>query len=720
MSQNNHKDRQSFTIDRRQFLLLSAAGTATLVLGVFPTRATASNKSQDTLQPVAWIAIHPDNRIVFHMSKSEMGQGVTTALAMLVAEELHVDLAQLDVQQADFDPRYGDQNTGGSSSIQSNWQTLREAAAVTRELLLDAAAKRWSLSRDQCQAEQGQIHNRKTGDKLAYGDLVAIAQTLALPSHVTLKTTGFRVIGKSQPRVDLSHKINGSAVYGSDVKLDGMLTATVVHCPYFTGQLKSFDAKQALALAGVHGIFAIDRGIAVVAENYWTAQQAAGLLKIEWERSGDPILPPARYRDLLDRPGFVVEDTGTAPDLNGTKMVEAIYELPYQAHATMEPMTCTAYIHDGHIDIWAPTQTPANAYGEAMSHGKSSVTKFFDKLMRKVFHSYEDDIHIRVTQLGGGFGRRLQNDYVAEAVQIAKRVKKPVRLIWSREEDLQHDYYRPATTHKLTGHLLPDHSIASWQHKIVGGSINDYLWGGNGSGGDGSVTEGSTELAYAMAQRQVTYVKLASRVPLGFWRSVGNSHTAFAKECFVDELAHAAGIDPLQFRLQLLSGHPEQIAVLKLVADKAGWGKPLAPGRFHGLALHSCYGSHVAQIAEISIAADRRIRVHKVTCVMDCGIVVNPDGVRAQLESAVVYGLTATLKSAITLRDDKVEQSNFHDFPLLTMQETPQVDTYFVDTARPPAGVGEPGVPPIAPAVANAVFAASGQRLRQLPLRLPG
>jgi len=719
MTANNSDPSQPLCVDRRQFLILSAAGATSLVLGIYPETSEAVGFRADKIQPVAWIEIHRDNLIVFHMSKSEMGQGVTTSLAMLVAEELHVAVDQLKVEQADFNPRYGDQGTGGSNSVKSNWQRLRKAGAITRELIVTAASRHWQISKNDCQASQAQVRNLKTGASLHYGDLVDIAQTLPVPEHVTLKSRDFTIIGTSPPRVDLPTKINGRAKYGADIALDKILTATVVHCPYFGGQLASFDAKAALAIPGVRRIFKIHSGIAIVADNYWLADEARKKLNIDWQRPSEKIIPVSDYRRLLDNNGFVAEHIGTVVNMSGTQKLEAVYELPYQAHATMEPMSCTAYVHDGRVQVWAPTQNPRNTFNVAREQGVSTISRFFDKAWNKLFPGHNDDIRVHVTQLGGGFGRRFQTDFVAEAVQIAKETGRPIRLMWSREEDMQHDYYHPATTHRITAHLHADGSIVSWQHKLVGNSINAYLWPGSTSkGGDHSMTGGATQLPYTMAHRSVEYVKLTSIVPVGFWRSVGDFHNAFVKESFIDELAHAAGLDPLQYRKQLLGQQPDLLAVLQLAADKAGWGKPLTPGHFHGLALHSANGSHVAEVAEISIEANQWVRVHKVTCAIDCGIVINPDGVRAQLESAIVFGLTATLKSAITIEDGKVLQSNFHDFPLLTMQEMPQIDTYIVHSTRPPAGVGEPGVPPIAPAVANAVFAATGQRLRQLPLRL--
>ncbi len=719
MTENNPDQSLQLRMDRRQFLILSAAGATSLVLGIYPEISEAAATHANKIQPVAWIEIHRDNRIVFHMSKSEMGQGVTTSLAMLVAEELHVAVDQLKVEQAGYDPRYGNQNTGGSNSVQSNWQRLREAGAITRELLITAASRHWQTSKHECQASQAQVHNLKTGASLHYGELIDLAHTLPVPKHVALKSRDFTVIGTSPPRVDLPSKINGRAKYGADIALDKILTATVVHCPYFGGQLTSFDAKAALAIPGVRHIFKIHSGVAIVADNYWLADEARKKLKIDWQRPSEKIIPASEYRRLLDNNGFVAEHTGTLVDMTGTQKLEAVYELPYQAHATMEPMSCTAYVHDGHVQVWAPTQKPGNAFNVAREHGISPISRFFDKAWNKLFPGHHDDVHIHVTQLGGGFGRRFQSDFVAEAVQIAKETGRPIRLMWSREEDLQHDYYHPATTHRLTAHLHADGSIASWQHKLVGNSINEYLWpSSNGKGGDHSMTGGATHLPYAMTHRSVEYVKLTSIVPVGFWRSVGDFHNAFVKESFIDELAHAARLDPLQYRKQLLGHHPELLAVLQLAADRAGWGKTLSAGHFHGIALHSANGSHVAEVAEISIDDTQLIRVHKVTCAIDCGTVINPDGVRAQMESAIVFGLTAALKSAITIEDGKVQQSNFHDFSLLTMQETPQVETYIIKGTRPPAGVGEPGVPPIAPAVANAVFAATGQRLRRLPLRL--
>jgi len=711
-------------VDRRRFLIMAAAGSAGLALGVLPALArgdSAQPGESHQLRPFAWIAVHPDNRIVFYVSKSEMGQGSSTGLAMLVAEELHVSLDQLEVQQAPYDPRFGNQTTGGSSSIRRNWQPLREAAAITRDLLVGAAAKQWQVDTGVCRAERGRVRNLHNGEQLDYGELVALARTLPLPQHVALKSTEFQIIGRSTARVDMPDKINGRAVYGTDVALDNMLTATVVHCPYFSGKLAGFDARAALALPGVRQIFAIESGLAIVADNYWLTEQARQRLKIHWQRdpAAEPV-PVADYHKLLDQPGILVKHQGQPGDLSATRQVEAVYEFPYQAHATMEPMCCTARIADGQVEIWAPTQNPGQAAAEGGHYGLSLFARVLDKARQKLFHQHNDDVKVFVTQLGGGFGRRLQQDYVAEVVQIAKRVGRPVRLMWSREEDMQHDYYHPATTHRLKAWLQADGRIANWTHKLVGGSLNEYLVpGSTGKGGDEALTEGATRLPYAMDALQVEYYKLISRVPLGPWRSVGHAHNGFVVECFIDELAHAAGRDPLDYRRQLMPGQKELLAAMELAADKAGWGRPLPAGHFHGLAVHSGFGSHVAQVAEVSIEEGARIRVHKVTVALDCGIAVDPDAIRAQMESAVVFALTAVLKSAITVEDGRVAQSNFHDFPLLRMSETPQVNTYFVDNPRAPGGVGEPGVPPLAPAVANAVFAASGVRLRRLPLRLP-
>lgn len=709
-------------VDRRRFLQLSAAGGTSLILGILPAAADAGTPADkgNALRPFAWIEVHPDNRVVFHMSKSEMGQGTSTGLAMLVAEELHIGLDQMEMVQAPYDPRYGNQSTGGSSSIRSNWRPLREAAAVTRELLVRAAAKHWQLSPAQLRADNGQVHQLDGPHRASYGELVAIARQLPLPGHVALRQQDFRLIGTSPPRLDLPSKTDGSAIYGADVKLPATLTATVVHCPYFGGKVQKYDDSAARTLPGVHAIFAITSGIAIVADTYWQADQAGQRLKVTWQRPDHGPIPVSQYRQLLSRPGIEVENQGSAPATDGTRAVEAVYELPYEAHAAMEPMTCTAHVHDGKVEVWAPTQNPSQAHSEAEKFGRDGLQRLTDKLAHKLFDHANQNVQVNVTQLGGAFGRRLQQDYVAEAVQIARQVKRPVRLIWSREEDIQHDYYRPATTHRLRARLHPDGRIASWEHKLVGGSISEYLWpGSTGDGGDQTLTQGATRLPYTIAHTHVAYVKLKSVVPLGMWRSVGHSHNGFVKECFLDELAHAAGADPLAYRESLLQHRPDLLAVLRLVAARAGWGKPLPAGHFHGLALHSSFGSHVAQVAEVSIQQGK-IRVHKVTCALDCGIAVDPDAIRAQMEGAVAFALTATLKSAITVEDGKVEQSNFNDFPLLRMSEMPQVTTHFVNNPRPPGGIGEPGVPPLAPAVANAVFAATGQRLRSLPLRLPG
>lgn len=586
----------------------------------------------------------------------------------------------------------GQQMTGGSTAVRGYWELLRRVGATTRELLIAAAAQSWGVAPDQCRARGSEVMQDASGRRIHYGALLAQAAKLTPPQDVRLKDPkDFRLIGTSVARLDTPAKVDGSAVFGQDVRVPGMLTAAVARCPVFGGGVKSYDATAARAVAGVRHVVAIGSGIAVVADNFWAAQRGREALVIQWEFGSkaklDSAAIAAQLRAAVGRAGKTARDEGDASKALtvATRVVEALYETPYLAHACMEPMNCTAHVRADGCDVWVPTQAQTETQATAA----------------KISGLSKSAVRVHTTFVGGGFGRRLTQDFVTEAVELSKAIGVPVQVMWTREDDMQHDFYRPANCVWLRAALDEHGQPAVWFQRVAGPK--------NALGG--------VNIPYAIPNLRVETIEDDPGVPTGAWRSVGASQNAFSVECFIDELAHAAGQDPLAYRLQLLADSPRHRAALQLAAEKAGWGRPLAAGHGRGLAVYNAFSGWAAHVAEVSVVRGV-IRVHRVVSTVDCGLVVNPDGVRAQTESAVVFGLTAVLKGEITLKDGRVVQSNFHDYPLLRIDEMPQIEVYLVKNVEPPGGVGEPGVPPIAPAVANAVFAATGKRLRRLPLRL--
>ncbi|MBN1202832.1 MAG: xanthine dehydrogenase family protein molybdopterin-binding subunit [Anaerolineae bacterium] len=650
---------------RRDFLKASALVGTGLVLGFrLPDAGSVSAATTDypvvnlALQPAgfvpnAYLGIDPDGVVTVQVHRSEMGQGVNTALPMIIAEELEADWSLIRIVQSPADRIYGSQVTGGSQSIQSSYDTLRRAGAAARMMLIAAAAQLWDVSPDECYAQNGTVIHEASGQQFSYGELVETAAALPVPERgdlVLKDPADFRIIGTRQGNLDNPAYVDGSAVFASDIQLPGMLVAAVEHCPWTGGRAASFDASAAEAVAGVRHVISIngDRGIAVVADTTWAALKGRELLQVEWERGNPEMNTDDLRQQLLDR--FELANT---PDV-----IEAIYEVSYMAHASMEPMVCVADVREDHCEVWAPTQDRQGARDAA----------------RSLSGMGNDAITIHVPLIGGAFGRRLENDYVSEAVAISQAVGAPVKLFWTREDDMRNDYYHPMVAAYLSA---PQSSPTSIQ----------------GRGGE------------------------AVGLRTGAWRSVGEHPEAFARECFVDEVAEATGRDPLTFRLLLNAGTPRQ-AVLELAAEKAGWGSPLPDGWGRGIAVHSTFDiTHVAQVAEVSVSDSGRIRVHRVVCAVDCGTVINPDLVEAQMEGGIVFGLTAALYSQITVKDGRVQQGNFYDYPLLRMDEMPEIEVYFVPSDRSPTGVGEMGVPPTAPAVFNAVYAATGKRLRHLPVQ---
>lgn len=689
------------TLSRREFLRSSGAAGAGLVVAVYlPVLARRGSRAVEpaaAFKPNAWIEIRPDGVVNIWTGRSEMGQGVRTAMPMIVAEELEADWGSVRVIQADADPAYGDQVTVGSRSVRSGWEPLRKAGAAAREMLVSAAALAWGVPREECRAENGRVIHRPTGRRLAYGELVSRAAALPVPADPPLKRRSeFRIVGTRIPRVDTPEKITGRAVFGIDVRLPGMVFAAVARCPVFGGRVRRFDPAPALAVPGVLRVMEISRGVAVVAENTWAAFRGKQALEIEWDEgatarwSSDGI--SRAFAEAAQRSGSVVRETGDvdAALAGAAHVVEAVYEAPYLAHACMEPMNCTAQVRGGRCEIWAPTQSPQGAQREAA----------------RVTGLPSSAITVHVTYLGGGFGRRGGPvDYVNEAVELAQKLDMPVQVVWTREDDIRNGLYRPATYNVMRAALDGRGVPVAWSHRLVGPA-----------GGSFMITRGAEELIYPIPHFRLERVIQDPGIPIAPWRGVGPSQNGFVVEGFVDELAHAAGKDPYAFRRELVGGHARLRRVLDLAAERAGWSTRPGAGRHRGIALWQFGETYLAEVAEVSVGGEGEPRVHRVVAVVDCGIVVHPDIVAAQIESSIVYGLTAALYGKITIERGRVVESNFHDYPMLRLAAMPEIEVHLVESDAEPGGIGEAGLPPIAPAVCNAIFAATGRRIRRLPI----
>jgi isoquinoline 1-oxidoreductase beta subunit len=749
---------------RRRFIMGGLAVTGALVVGwgVMPPRQRLHGAhplplAGDSVALNGWVGIGQDGSVTLAMPRSEMGQGVHTALPMLVAEELDVPLSVVRVVQAPIDKIFGNiamlQDglpfhpddtgrlkstvswvvgkvarelgliiTGGSSSVKDAWEPMREAGATARAMLVAAAAAEWSARVADCRTEDGQVVHAD-GRRLAYGALAAKA-VAAKPGQVRLKSAAeFKLIGRPQPRRDTPSKVNGTAIFGIDARPPGLVYAAVRMSPVIGGSVASVNSAAALKMAGVLKVVDFSsalpaqtgagNGVAVVAKSYWQARQAALALEVQWNDGPQAGLSSAAiYADFaakLDREdGHAYYQAGDMDAVQGkaagvAKTVSAEYRAPYLAHATMEPVNCTAQVKDGMVRVWAATQSPGFAVDVAA----------------KVAGVSADQVVLEVTMLGGGFGRRLEVDMVAQAVAIARQADgQPVQMIWSREDDTTHDVYRPAALARFSATLDAAGNVLGYDNKSASGSISHQFFKRNlglpAGGPDKTTAEGEFDMQYHFANQRIRHVIVDSPVPLGYWRSVGHSHNAFFKESFIDELAHAAGKDSVAFRRELLVQHPRHLAVLNAAVAKAG----AAPaGRAHGVALHQSFGTIVAQVAEVSVDG-AEIRVHRVVCAIDCGLAVNPNIIAQQAESGVIFGLSAALFGAATIKDGKIEQTNFHDYPVLRLNQAPQVEIIIMPSTAHPEGMGEPATPPIAPAVANAIFQLTGKRLRALPLTL--
>jgi isoquinoline 1-oxidoreductase beta subunit len=715
---------------RRSFLKAGAATGGGLVIGFhLPVAASAAEAAAGPAKLNAYVKVGTDNRVTFVCGQVEMGQGVHNGLAMLLAEELEVELRSVRIEQGGIDPAFGNpryigfkavggfQATGGSSSIRNFGTKVRQAGAAARFMLISAGAERMQVLRSECVAENGHVVHKPSGRKVTYGAVANDAARQVAPDEPALKQPSeFRIVGKATPRHDVPLKVTGRAVYGLDVKRRGMLTATVARCPVFGGKVKSVNAERSLKVPGVRKVVQISSGVAVVADNFWAAKKGRDALEVTWDEGPLAKVSSAdlyrTWADLARRPAAAERlKTGDAADAlaKGAKRVEAAYELPFLAHACMEPMNATAHFKGDSCEIWASTQ--AQSWNQ---HAVAQATGIPPKA-----------VTIHTTYLGGGFGRRLESDYAVEAAETSRAAGNvPVKVVWTREDDIQHDFYRPASHNLLQASLGADGMPTAWRHRIVGTSILQYFktFGHflRKDGHDPTSTQGAGDyFPYDIPNVLVDYVNNNPGVPSGFWRSVGNTQNGFILESFVDELAHAAGKDPYQYRRQLFSKpHAARLrAVLDLAAEKAGWGKPLPSGVHRGIAAHFAYGGYCSQVAEVSVAKDGTVKVHRVVAAIDPGWVVNPDMVRYQVESAIYYGLNSALYGEITIRNGRVEQSNFDNYKMARMDEMPKVEVHILEGKGEQGGAGEPGTPPISPAVCNAIFAATGKRIRKLPIK---
>jgi isoquinoline 1-oxidoreductase subunit beta len=706
-------------IDRRSFLAGIAATGGALTLGFdIPFGAREVHASNSAPEINAWIVIEPDDTVIIRVAKSEMGQGGLTALPMLVAEELECDWSKV---KAEFAPPHenrrrdrvwGNMSTGASRSIGTSQNDLRRAGAVAREMLIAAAAARWNVPGSECTAASSVITHVPSGRTITFGGIAAAAAAIAPPAKVALKDPkDWKLIGTPQRRLDVADKVTGKPIYAIDVRLPDMLYAAIAQCPVFKGTVKAVDDSTIAQMKGIHRVVRQQDFVAVVADSWWRAKKAAEALLITWDFGDDTGVSSDTIRASLHeglsandaRAGRTDGDVGRAL-AHAAKRIEEDYEVPFLAHATMEPQNCTAHVTADKVEVWAPTQDGETALVVAADAAGVPASK----------------VVVHKMTLGGGFGRRgIFQDFVRQAVLIAKEVGRPVKLVWTREADTRHDFYRPVAAARMTAGLDADGTLNAWKIRISGQSIIATLSPRvMRFGVDRNFLQGLLEdMPYDVPNYLVDFAMRNTHVPVGVWRSVNHSQNAFFKECFIDELAHAAGADPYAFRRKLLAKKPQQLAVLDTAAKNAGWGSPAAPGVFRGIAIHDSQNSICAQVVEASVTHDGQMRVHRVVSAIDAGHVVNPLTVEMQTESAVVYGLTAALYGEIGIKDGRVEQSSFHDYRMLRMAEMPRVETVIVPSGGFWGGVGETPVPPLAPALCNAIFAATGKRVRSLPLK---
>jgi isoquinoline 1-oxidoreductase subunit beta len=715
-------------VDRRSFLKTSAAVGGGMVVAFYVPGVKAALSGQtprpQPLLPFAYVKIATDETVTIVANHSEMGQGVYTSLPMLLNEELQADWARIRVESAPVDatynhPVFGMQMTGGSTTTAAEWNHYRQLGAAARVVLIGAAAQQWKVDASTCRVEKGVVIHGPTSKRATFGSLAASAARLPVPADIPLKDPkNFTLIGKPMPRLDTPSKTNGSAQFGLDVVLPGMLTAVIARSPVFGGKVASFDAAEAQQVPGVKAVVQVPSGIAVIAERFWPAKLGRDKLKIKWDEGENAGISTTKmladFSAQSASPGALAKRTGDPQSAlaSAAKEITAEYDVPYLAHAMMEPLNCVVDLRADSCEIWTGTQF------ETVDRANAAKTAGLSP----------EKVQIHTTLLGGGFGRRANpaSDFVIEAVQVAKVAKAPVKVVWTREDDTQGGWYRPMWHDRFAAGLDASGNPVAWTHTIVGQSImagTPFEAFTIKDGVDSASVEGAADLLYGIPNLQVDLHSPKIGVPVQWWRSVGHSHTGFSVEAFFDEVAHAGGKDPYHLRRTLLAKEPRMLAVLDLAAEKAGWSKsggtskPLPKGVGRGIATHFSFDSYVAQVVEASVDDDGNVRVHRVVCAVDCGRVVNPDTVKAQMEGGINFGLTAALKTEITLENGRVQQSNFNDYPMLRMFEAPAIEVFIVPSEEKPTGVGEPSVPPVAPALSNAIFAATGKRVRRLPIR---
>ena len=706
-------------LSRRSFLSVGAALGGGLVIGVglgaAPDEAAAAGGAAGpSFAPNAFVSIAPNGQVTVTMSYIEMGQGTYTSIPMLIAEELEVDLKTVRIEHAPpndklyMNPLLGIQATGNSNAVRGAFEPLRRAGATARVLLIQAAAQRWQTDPTACRAERGEVVHAPSGRRLKYGALVADAAKLQAPEKVALKpASDFKLIGTSAKRLDSPAKVNGTARYGIDVRVPAMKVATLAQSPVIGGRLRSVDDSRALAVRGMRQIVRLDDCVAVVADHMGAAKKGLAALVIEWDDGPNAKLGTADIVEAMkkasERPGAIARNDGdNAKAMAGAATrLEAVYEVPFLIHAAMEPLNCTVHVRQDSCEVWVGSQVLTRAQAAAAAASGLPL----------------DKVTVHNHLLGGGFGRRLEVDSVTRAVQIAKQVNGPVKVVWTREEDVQHDMYRPYFYDRVSAGLDAQGRPVAWSHRITGSSILKR-WAPPlyKDGLDPETVDGAVRPPYGLPNILVDYVNHEPPIPTAFWRGVGPTHNIFVVESFIDELAAAAKQDPVAYRSALLDKNPRAKAVLQLAAEKAGWGRPMPAGQGRGVSLQFAFGTYMAQIAEVEVAKDGSVAVKRVVCAVDAGVIVNPDTVRAQIESAVIFGISAALYGQATLKDGRIEQSNFHDVRVLRINEAPLIESHIVQSTEAPGGMGEAGTSALAPAVTNAIHAATGKRLRKLPV----
>lgn len=696
-------------MDRRAFLQITGTAGAGLLLACRVARAELTPAAAAGADLNAWVHVAPDGRITVAVSESEMGQGTLTAFTQIVADELDADWTQVRAIHALADQaKYGRQSTGGSTSIRMGYDSIRKAGAAAREMLVAAAAASWGVPAGECRTELGAVRHPASGRQADYGSLADRAGQLPPPADPMLKDPAtYRYVGKPVKRLDSREKVTGAARFGIDAHVPGMLVAQVVRPPAFGGSVKSFDAAAAKAVPGVVDVLAIPHGVAVVAETFWAASQGRRALTVVWDDGPLGTLSSAGVSAMLRELAAGGVDARKDGDAAATaaaaaRRIEAVYEAPYLAHATMEPMTCTAHVQADRCEIWVGTQAQTSSVQAAA----------------RITGLAPDRITLHTLYLGGGFGRRSQTDFVEDAVHLSKATGAPVKVIYTREDDTRAGWYRPVNYNALVGGLDADGWPVAWIHRIASASILAQF-GPLRDGIDAAGVEGAANLPYHIPNVHVTYAKPDLPITTWWWRSVGSSQNAWVTECFLDELARTGGHDPVAYRQRLLQDHPRHLRVLEAAAEKIGWGRTQAEGHALGIAVHECFGSWIAQAADVTMEKEGP-RVHRIVCAVDCGQAINPDTIAAQMDSGIVFGLSAALWGEVTLENGRPRQTNFHNYRIVRMRDTPRIETHIVNAGDPHGGIGEPGTAPTAPAVCNAILALTGKPVRKLPINATG